>query len=370
MAGYRQILGLILFFIIGCGAATTSLAADDILSKYKTSVAENDPALPWVAIVTTGGTIAMKTSAAAGGAVPSVSGTDLIDAVPSLKKMANIRVVNFSNIDSSQMTPELWLNLSKVVTALLADATIKGVIVTHGTDTMAEGAFFVDLVTKNGKPIVFTGAMRDASSPDPDGPGNLEDAVVQALSEHAVGWGTTVTLNQYVNAAMWVGKKQTTNVQTFESGEKGYLGYINEGKVFVINEPHGDLDFPFPETLPRVDIIMDYAGADGGHVRYAADQGAKGIILVGVGVGQVNAQVYEGVLYALKKGVKVVLTTRVPNGRVYPIYADPGGGATLKKAGVLMGGHFHAPKARLMLMVALGNNITDQEKLQGYFNNN
>ena len=370
MSGYRQILGLVLFFILGCGAAATSFAADDVLSKYKISIAENDPALPWVAIVTTGGTIAMKTEKSAGGAVPAVSGTALVGAVPSLKKLANIKVVNFSNIDSSQMTPLLWLNLSKVVSTLLEDKAIKGVVVTHGTDTMSSGAFFVDLLTKADKPVVFTGAMRDASSPDPDGPANLENAVVQALSDKAIGWGTTVTLNQYINSAPWVSKKQTTNVQTFESGEKGYLGYINDGEVYVINKRLDIFFFPFPKTLPRVDIIMDYSGAREDHVRFAVDQGAKGIVLVGVGVGQVNADIYKGVLYALKKGVKVVLTTRVPNGRVYPIYADPGGGATLKRAGVIMGGHFHAPKARLMLMVALGNGITDHEKLQALFAKN
>ncbi len=370
MRGYRQILGVILFFLLGCGAAATSFAAGDILSKYKTSVVENDPALPWVAVVTTGGTIAMKTDESAGGIVPAVSGSALVGAVPGLKKLANVKVVNFSNIDSSQMTPLLWANLSRVTNAILADEKYKGVVITHGTDTMAAGAFFLDLTVKSDKPVVFTGAMRDASSPNPDGPENLTNAVIQALSKESIGMGPTVTLNQYINSAAWVNKIQTTNVQAFESGEKGYLGYIVSGKVRVINERLHRIYMPVPDELPRIDIIMDYSGANGDHVRFAVDQGAKGIVLIGVGVGQVNAEVYEAVKYAIKKGVKVVLTTRVTNGRVYPIYAEPGGGATLKRAGVIMGGHFHAPKARLLLMVALGNGITDQEKLQVLLANN
>lgn len=322
--------------------------------------------LPLVAIVTTGGTIAQKTDPKTGGAVPAVSGQDLIAAVPGLAKVARIKVVEVCNIDSSQMTPAIWAKVSRAVDKELADSAMAGAVVTHGTDTMAEGAFFLDLTVTSPKPVVFVGAMRDASDISPDGPANILNAVIQAASPQAKDWGVTVTLNQYVNAAWDVVKTNTTNVQTFDSGQRGYLGYIQAGKVQRFRARGPRLTLAIPAGLPKVVFLSTFAGDDGSLVRYAVDQGAKGLVVEGVGAGNVNAQVYKAIQYALKKGVTVVITSRVFHGSVEPIYGDQGGGLTLEKAGCILGGSLRGPKARLLLMLALPQVKTHAE-LKKYF---
>lgn len=323
--------------------------------------------LPTVVIVTTGGTIAEKTDPKTGGAVPAVSGKDLIEAVPGLARVANIEVINLCNIDSSQMTPEIWAKLSRTVDGRLADPKVKGAVVTHGTDTMAEGAYFLELTLNSGKPVAFVGAMRDASDVSPDGPANILNAVTQVCSEEARDWGVTVTLNEYINSAKNVVKTNSTNVQTFDSGEKGYLGYIAMGKVIRYNDAPARQKLPIPEKLPDVAFLSTFAGDDGSFVRFAADHGAKGIVIGAVGAGNVNAKVYEAVKYAMSKGIVIVITTRVYHSGVWPMYGDQGGGETLERNGAILGGDLTGPKARLLLMLAIAKENGDAGKIKGYF---
>lgn len=325
------------------------------------------PALPDVVIVTTGGTIAEATDPRTGAAIPTLTGDALIAAVPGLAKIANIKVVNFSNIDSSQMTPDIWAKLSKKVDEVLKDPKVAGVVVTHGTDTMVEGAYFLDLTLAGKKPVVFVGAMRDATDLSADGPANILNAVTQVCSKEAQGWGVTVTLNQYICSARDVRKTQTTNVQTFDSGEKGYLGYICMGKVHRFNESLHRQKLPLPDKLPNVVLISEYAGTDGSLLRYAVDSGADGIVIEGVGAGNVCSKTYDSIKYALKKGIPVVVTTRVYNGAVYPIYGDEGGGATLEKAGVILAGDLTSSKARILLMLAIPHAKGDANKIREIF---
>lgn len=336
------------------------------VSLLLVSCAQAASQLPLVAVITTGGTIAQKTDPKTGGAVPAVSGEDLIKAVPGLAKVARIRVTCVCNIDSSQMTPQKWVEVSKAVDRELSDPQVAGAVVTHGTDTMAEGAFFLDLTVTSNKPVVFVGAMRDASAVSPDGPANILNAVIQAASPQARDWGVTVTLNQYVNAAWDVVKTQTTNVQTFESGERGYLGYIQGGQVKRFRGRGPKITLPIPAKLPKVIFLSTFAGDDGSLARYAVDSGAKGLVVEAVGAGNVNEQVYKAIKYALGKGVAVVITTRVYRGAVEPIYGDQGGGLTLQKQGCILGGSLRGPKARLLLMLAL-TQVKNAAELKKYF---
>jgi len=214
-----------------------------------------NPSLPKVVVVTTGGTVAMKYDPASGGVVPAVSGEDLIVAVPGLDKIANIETVEFCNIDSSQMTPEIWRNLSAKVQKILESSDVQGVVVTHGTDTMAEGAFFLETTLQSEKPVVFVGAMRSASDLSSDGPANIYNSVLQACSPQAKGWGVTVTMNQFINSARYVCKDETTNVQTFNSGEHGYLGYIVDNQVIRFNNVLIKNKLPLPDFLPEVPVF-------------------------------------------------------------------------------------------------------------------
>ena len=330
----------------------------------KTTFVKN---LPVITIVTTGGTIAEKIDPKTGGAVPAVSGNDLIQAVPGLSKIANIKVVNFSNIDSSHMTPELWAKLSKKVDVILSNPKIKGVVVTHGTDTMSEGSYFLELTLKSNKPVVFVGAMRDASDLSTDGPANILNAVVQACSPEVQNWGVTVSLNQYINSARDVRKTQTSNVQTFNSGEKGYLGYISMGKVIKFNDRQQKQKFSIPNKLPNVVILSDYAGSNGDFIRYAVDSKVDGIVVEAVGAGNVNKEMYKAIKYALEKNIPVVITTRVYHGKVLPVYADKGGGKLLQEKGAILGNDLVTSKARLLLMLAIPAANGNKEKLKSFF---
>ncbi len=333
--------------------------------------ATKDPSLPSVAIIATGGTIAERIDPKTGGAIPALSGKDLVDAAPDLGKLANIGVLDVSDIDSSQMTPEQWARLSAAVDRVLVQDDIQGAVITHGTDTMAEGAYFLDVTLQTDKPVVFTGALNAASSVSPDGPGNLLDAVTQVLSPQAHDWGVTVTLNRYVNSARDARKMQTTNVQAFTSGEKGYLGYVYGGKVQRFNDRVRRVRVPLPEPLPTelpdVPFISDYAGADGRFVRHAIDTGAAGLVVDGVGAGNVDAKMYEAIQYALGKDVPVVISSRVYYGAVEPIYGDQGGGKTLVDAGAILAGDLMGSKARLLLMLGLMHHGNDADELRRLF---
>lgn len=352
---------------LGCATSPAQSVSEKVHPDAPLALDVHDPALPNVAIVATGGTIAEKTDPKTGAAVPAVSGSALIAAVPGLKKLANIGVVEFSNIDSSHMTPAVWAALSRTVDRVLQRPDIAGVVVTHGTDTMAEGSYFLDLTIGSDKPVVFTGAMCDASDPGSDGPANIRNAVIQVLSPAARDWGVTVTLNRYVNSARYVRKTQTTNVQTFDSGERGYLGYVFGEAVNRFSDRLGRQRLPIPEKLPDVVYIATYAGDEGALVRHAVDDGAKGLVIQAVGAGNVNPPMRAAIVKAVSSGVAVVITSRVPNGRVEPSYGDVGGGADLLKHGCILGGHLDGPKARLLLMLGLAQHGNDRAKLTELF---
>ena len=330
----------------------------------KTSSLKEKSDLPTVAIFLTGGTIAEKTDPKTGASVPVTSGKEMINAIPELKKLANYKIIEFSNIDSSQMTPEIWLKLSKKVDEVLEDSSIKGAVITHGTDTMVEGAFFLDITLKTKKSVVFTGAMRNSSDPYPDGPPNLINSVIQVLSPKSNNWGVTVNMNQYIQSAYWAEKTQTTNPQTFESGEKGFLGYVYNNMVFRYNDTLYHTKIPLPKKMAKVNIIVDYAGSSGDLLKYAVDSGADGIVVQSVGAGNVNQNVFEAIKYALSKGVVVAITTQVSHGCVVPAYGDLGGGKTLVEAGAMLAGGLHTAKVQLMLMLAIPQYKNDKAKMK------
>lgn len=332
--------------------------------SYSAAFAE----LPTVAVITTGGTIVQKIDPKTGGAVPTVSGHDLVATVTDLHKLADIEAVN---IDSSQMTPAIWARISRRLDRMLSREDVRGAVVTHGTDTMPEGAYFMDVTLKSDKPVVFTGAMNNASSANPDGPQNILNAVQQVVSSNARGWGVTVTLNSYINSARDVRKTQTTNVQTFESGEAGYLGYIFAGEVQRFNDRPWRVRVHLPsnekQALPDVPYIATYAGADGRFVRHAVDSGAQGLVVDAVGAGNVNRDVYKAIEYALSKNIPVVITSQVYYGAVEPVYGDAGGGKTLLDKGCILGGDLAGAKARLLLMLGIAAHGNDQAQLKKLF---
>jgi L-asparaginase len=326
---------------------------------------------PKVVIFTTGGTIAQSFDPKTGALVPAVSGEDLIASVPQLKQLARSEVVEVTNIDSSHMTPNIWAALCAKVDRKLARRDVAGAVVVHGTDTMAEGAYFLSLTLKTKKPVVFTGSMRSAFSLSADGPMNLYNAVLTAISTTAATWGVTVCINDCIFDAFFVQKTDTINVNAFSSGPKGLLGLISENRVIKLNEVlfQQHLDLPEKEILPEVVIIPYYAGDDGDQLTAAVNHGKKGIVLEAVGAGNVGPRMRNAVAYAISKQVPVVIARSVYWGPTLAEYGSTGGGADLKKTGALIAPFgLTARKSQILLTLAL-NQAAGKEGLSAYFRN-
>lgn len=321
---------------------------------------------PKVVVVATGGTIVNRPDPETGALVPVGTGTELLAAVPETAEMADVEVVQFLNIKSTNITPDDWLRLSRLVGGILDRPESAGVVVTHGTSTLEETAWFLDLTLTGDKPAVLTGSMRTARDRGFDGLRNVADAVRVAAAKEAAGNGVLVVLNGRINAAREATKTHKSNVETFQSGEYGYLGSVDADRVVFYRRSLRRQHFPLPERLPRVDLVSLYTGADGTYLRFAVDSGAEGIVVQGFGLAEASDPVMAGIRYALDKGVPVVICTRVPGGRSLPLYGGTSGGFTLREIGCVLGDDLSPWKARILLMLALPLS-REQEKLQAFF---
>src|SRR5688500_9648065 len=247
-------------------------------------------ALPRVVVLATGGTIASRFDPARGALAPAVTGADLVRAVPGLDKVATVDVEQIANIGSYDMTPEVWMRLARRANELLASDTISGVVVTHGTDTLEETAYFLALTVTSSKPVVLVGAQRAASYFDSDGPRNLLNAVRVAVSPEAVGKGALVVMNGQINAAREVTKTNTIEVETFKTLEFGALGVADVSAVRFYRAPlrRQTIALSNQQSLGRVEIVTQYAGADGRLISLLLQNGGlDGLIVEGFGLGHV-----------------------------------------------------------------------------------
>jgi L-asparaginase len=326
--------------------------------------------LPTVAVFSTGGTIAGKHDPLKGGYLPVLSGEDLIAAVPAIKTIAQIQVEQISNISSSDMTPEIWIRLAARVNELIAKPEIAGIVVTHGTNTLEETAYFLDLTTVSTKPVILVGAERPASDPDSDGPRNLLDAVRVAIAPEAVNKGAMVVMNGQINAARDVTKTSTSQVETFRSLEFGELGVVDLQGVQFYRAPlrRQTIAINSKTQLGNVEIVMSYAGADGRMIRSMVEGSVQGLVVAGLGLGGVPAAMFDAIQEARARGIPVVISTRVPTGRVFPFSAMKGSALVLKQIGCVLADNLSPQKARILLMLAL-TKTSDPEALQKYFDN-
>jgi L-asparaginase len=325
--------------------------------------------LPTVALLSTGGTIASRYDPAKGGYVPALSGEDLVATVPAIRKIAKIQVEEISNLPSPEMTPQTWIRLSGRVNQLLAKPEIAGLVVTHGTDTLEETAYFLDLTTTSAKPIIVVGAQRPLSDPDSDGPRNLLDAIRVAITPDAIRMGVMVVMNGQINAARDVTKTNTSQVETFRGLEFGQLGVVDAEKVRLYRAPlrRQTIAVDSRTQLGRVDIVVGYAGADGLLIRSVVRDGAvQGLVVSGLGLGDVTVSMFDAIQEARARGTPVVISTRVPTGRVFPLNAIKGGALSLKRIGCVLSDNLSPQKARILLMLAL-TKTHEPEMLQKYF---
>ena len=262
-------------------------------------------------------------------------------------------VDEFCNVGSYALDLEDGFRLRGAIDEKLADPTIDGVVVTHGTDTMEESAYMADLLVASDKPIVFTGAQRAADQPDADGPRNIADSIRVAASDEARGLGAMICFEQELHAARDVTKTHTSRVDTFISGEHGKLGEIDGEKIIIQRRPTLVKKIEAASVAGDIEIVKMAMGTSGRYLRFAAEQGAKAIVIEGFGRGNATPPVTEAALEVVAKGIPVVMTSRCQRGRVMPIYGN-GGGKTLSEGGVIFAGDLSSQKARVLVALLMG----------------
>lgn len=322
--------------------------------------------LPRVVVLATGGTIASRFDPEAGALRAAITGEELVQAVPELSELARMSVEQIANVNSWDMTPAIWRALEARANALLAESDVAGIVVTHGTDTLEETAYFLDLTVTSEKPVVVVGAQRSAMESDSDGPRNLLNAVRVAVSPESVGMGTLVVMNGQINAAREVTKTNTLDVETFQTLSFGLLGVADVEEVRFYRAPTRRQSIPLRpgDRLPTVEIVTEYAGSDGRVIRALLEQGTmEGLVVAGVGLGHVSSGSVAAIREVRARGIPVVTSTRVLTGRVVPLYSN---NVELLDAGVVLSDNLSPQKARVLLMLAMTRG-TGTEALQSYF---
>ncbi|WP_369228524.1 asparaginase (plasmid) [Streptomyces sp. R39] len=310
------------------------------------------PARRNVTVETLGGTIAMTREPEAKGATPSLTGANLIAAVPGLETAANITVEDFRQLPGASLTPADIVALVERISKAEAD-DVHGIVVTQGTDSLEETAFLADIYYRGDHPVVFTGAMRNASLPGADGPANILAAVLTAASDQARGLGVLVVLGDEIHAARHVRKMHTTSITAFASPETGPIGHVVEGTPHIHNRVQRRATVPSPTNQhPRVEVVTTSLGSDG-VILDALKDTVQGLVVAAFGVGHVPASWCDR-LESLATTMPVVLASRIGTGSVLTsTYAFAGSESDLLARGLIGAGTLDPFKARLLLSAHL-----------------
>ena len=303
---------------------------------------------PEVHLIGTGGTIS-------GGAGGPLNAADLRSALPDLDGIASVTTEDFVRIGSSRMHPELQLRLARRIAEVFGERPqLDGIVVTHGTDSLEETAFLLDLVLPAGRPVVFAAAQRPPRYPDTDGPRNLADAIRVAGSPRTRDLGVLVVLNGQIHAAREVKKTHSIALHAFASPESGPVGVVDAGEILLFHTPRRRIHLPASRVEPRVSLVRLSAGGGAAQIRAAAEHGARGIVIEVFGRGNAPPPVTEAVSAAREAGAIVVFTTRTGAGRVALSDAQ-------REQGVISGEDLDGLKARMLLIAAIGGGRTPAE---------
>jgi len=310
-------------------------------------------ALPKIRVLATGGTIAGQGNSplqTMGYKAGQLGIAELLSALPNVESVADLSGEQFANLPSSDLTPEHWLKLAKRINTIFAlEDNLTGLVITHGTDTLEETAYFLNLVIKTEKPVVLVGAMRPATALSSDGPMNLVNAIRVATSTQAVGLGVLVVMNDEIYASRDVTKTNTSRLDTFGALDFGTVGTIDNGNPEIYYRPtrlhtiHTPFDVNFLSELPRVDIVLGYVGADEVLVTALLGAGAKGIILAGTGAGHISPPAERALREAYQAGTVIVRGSRTGTGRILPQAPQD----------FIAADNLSPQKARILLMLAL-----------------
>jgi L-asparaginase len=321
---------------------------------------------PRVRLVATGGTISNR----AGG---RLTAEELVQSMPGLDRHARPEFEQFANVASSALTLDQWVSLARRINTLFGeDPDLAGIVVTSGTDTLEETAYFLHLTVRSDRPVVVVGSMRNPSTLGYEGAANLLAGFRAAADPAARGKGVLVVLNDQINSAREVTKADALRLDTFESRGYGVLGVVDADRVAwyrTLTRRHtrdAEFDLSGVDALPRVDVVMVYQGASGDVIKALVDQGAKGIVIASAGAGAVSGTQGEGIRYAIEKGVFIVTSTRTGSGRIAARPRGGFGGASAA-ASLRIAAEDLAPlKARILLMLAL-TRTQDPAEIQRMF---
>lgn len=313
-----------------------------------------------ISLITTGGTIASRRDPSSDQVLASVSGVELRASLHDSLEGIELSVDEWCNIGSFCFDLPLAFSLAGRINEHLADSSCDGVVVTHGTDTMEESAYMADLLVATDKPVVFTGAQRNADAPDTDGPRNIGDAVRLAASPKAVGLGAMILFEQEFHAARDATKTHASRVDTFASGEHGKLGEVDGETISLHRRPVVRRTYAPSRIEPDIELIKLAMGSGDRYLRFAVDNGAKAIVLEAFGRGNATPDIAKAVSHAVSNRVPVIVTSRCSRGRVKPIYGD-GGGKDMQRCGGIFAGDLAGPKARLLASVLMGLGLDEEE---------
>lgn len=331
-----------------------------ILLFCSSTTYSQDTTKPQVLIITTGGTIASKTNG------PLIEGNNLIQAVPELSNYATVEVDEFVNIGSSKMTPLIWLQLVKHIrNALNSNPEIKSVIITHGTDTMEETAFFLNLTHKSKIPIILVGSMRSSNEISADGPANLINAVRVGISPEAIGMGVMVVMNDNISAGRDLLKMNNRRVDAFPSTELGFIGFCDPEKVTFYRSPiklhtfESEFNVYDLDSLPKVDIVQDFAGLDSEILTFFMNRSNQGLVISSFAGGRLSNGIISEIVNLPATHKPIVISSSIKEGRIM--------GSNPEGTPIIIANDLPSNKARILLMLSL-TRTTDITKIQEYFN--
>ncbi|MFQ5694294.1 MAG: asparaginase [Nitrospinota bacterium] len=318
-----------------------------------------------VTILATGGTIASKADSS-GRVSPAVTGAELAASIPGLSAVADVEVEQFGNRLGLALSLSDFLDITRRVNDIL-DGDADAVVVAHGTSTLTESAYLMDLLLRHDKPAVYTGAMYTASQPDTDGPRNVLNSVRLAADPAAAGRGALLCFDREIHTARDATKVKSNRIHAFSSGERGMLGIVDDDAVVFYRSAPPSPRFRVDRLNERVDLLKVWAGMDERLILAALDAGSEGLVLESLpGRGSVSPGTMKGVREALRRGIPVVVASGSTWGRTLPAYGGGSGSKDVAEVGAVLAGDLSAIKARILLMVALSAG-TPKEKLPELF---
>lgn len=311
-----------------------------------------------VILITTGGTIASKRNEFNKLESGKLSGDEIL-ALCDLDNKIEIELIDLFQIPSMHMTFDNLNLLNKVINEKLNDEDVSGIVITHGTDTLEETAYFLELTVNDSRPIIVTGSQKSPEDIGTDVYSNLRNSILVASSKQAENIGTCVVFNEKIFHSKYVKKSHSSSINGFGAIGYGMLGYIDNDEVIIYQKPTNKEFYEIQSIYPSVELIYAYLGASSVILDFLLTTNVEGVVIVGAGRGQVSREMTESIEKLCEKGVKVVLTTSTEEGRVFPTYDYYGSANNLQNMGVVMGGDFDPKKARIKLMLMLANNDID-----------